>query len=126
MAERRRSPYLEEFAAFFQCELFDGTATYEGLQLGSTEQWICPSETVTDTPMSSTVLGSGAFDYQLQFVASSGGTPGSMSLIVAVVAEPQTLLFSVPLAATFLGLGLAVPLAIERKETAVYVRADRF
>jgi hypothetical protein len=51
-------------------------------------------------------LGSGALDYQLQFIPSGQGSPGSMNLIVSAVAEPQTLLLLAPLAVIFLGLGL--------------------
>ena len=60
--------------------LADGDMTYDSLQLGSSPPFICPSETDTDVPVESALLGSGMYDYQLQFMPASSGTAGSMGI----------------------------------------------
>ncbi len=91
-------------AGTYTLVLYDGAVTYNGLQLSDSQPFICPSQTVTDSPMFSTVLGSGTYDYQLEFTPSSRDNPGAMNLIVSAIPEPQTLLLLLPVLVTFAGL----------------------
>ena len=52
-------PFL---AATYTLATFQNAVTYNGLQLGSSPPFTCPSQSVTDTPMlSNVVLGTGTF-----------------------------------------------------------------
>ena len=73
--------YLQDFGeGTYTLVLFDGGATYNGLQLGLplglTQPFICPSETVT-TSMSSTVLGS------VRWIISCNSSPAARAVRAA-------------------------------------------